>query len=149
MMTSSNGNIFRVTGLLCKEFTGYRWIPHTNDSDAQLWYCIWSAPEWTVELTIVKLMILDAITLAMCYANTLCIDIYKIKMHFIISVLDIKFQFDWLLVRKHGYGHWWKPTMLIRNVPVATLAPLLIWIWNVIITTRSLHFVSKHRSICT
>ena len=27
MMTSSNGNIFRVTGHLCGEFTGQRWIP--------------------------------------------------------------------------------------------------------------------------
>ena len=26
MMTSSNGNIFRVTGPLCGEFTGYQWI---------------------------------------------------------------------------------------------------------------------------
>ena len=34
MMTSSNGNIFRVTGLLCGEFTGHRWIPHTKASDA-------------------------------------------------------------------------------------------------------------------
>ena len=31
MMTSSNGNIFRVTGLLCGEFTGHRWIPLTKD----------------------------------------------------------------------------------------------------------------------
>ena len=28
MMTSSNGNIFRVTGPLCGEFIGHRWIPH-------------------------------------------------------------------------------------------------------------------------
>ena len=28
LMTSSNGNIFRVTGHLCGEFTGHRWIPH-------------------------------------------------------------------------------------------------------------------------
>ena len=28
MMTSSNGNIFRVTSHLCGEFTGSRWIPH-------------------------------------------------------------------------------------------------------------------------
>ena len=28
VMTSSNGNIFRVTGPLCREFTGHRWIPH-------------------------------------------------------------------------------------------------------------------------
>ena len=27
MMTSSNGTIFRVTGPLCGEFTGHRWIP--------------------------------------------------------------------------------------------------------------------------
>ena len=33
-MTSSNGNIFRVTGLLCEEFTGHRWIPRTKASDA-------------------------------------------------------------------------------------------------------------------
>ena len=26
-MTQSNGNIFRVTGPLCGEFTGHRWIP--------------------------------------------------------------------------------------------------------------------------
>ena len=38
MMTSSNGNIFRVTGHLCGEFTGPRWIPHTKASDAELWY---------------------------------------------------------------------------------------------------------------
>ena len=36
MMTSSiNGNIFRVTGSLCGEFTGHRWIPHTKASDAE------------------------------------------------------------------------------------------------------------------
>ena len=27
MMTASNGNIFRVTGPLCREFTGHRWFP--------------------------------------------------------------------------------------------------------------------------
>ena len=30
MMTSSNGNIFRLTGPLCGEFTGPRWIPRTK-----------------------------------------------------------------------------------------------------------------------
>ena len=45
MMTSSNGNIFRITGPLCWEFTGLRWIPYTKDSDAELWYFLWSAPE--------------------------------------------------------------------------------------------------------
>ena len=37
MMTSSNGNIFRVTGHLRGEFTGPWWIPHTKASDAELW----------------------------------------------------------------------------------------------------------------
>ena len=45
MMTSSNGNIFRVTGHLCGEFTGPRWILHTKASDAELWFLLWSAPE--------------------------------------------------------------------------------------------------------
>ena len=37
MMTSSNGNIFRVTGPLCGEFTGSRWISLTKASDAEFW----------------------------------------------------------------------------------------------------------------
>ena len=32
MRASSNGNIFRVTGLLCGEFSGPRWIPLTKAS---------------------------------------------------------------------------------------------------------------------
>ena len=39
MMTSSNGNIFRVTGHLCGGFTGHRWIPCIKANDAELW-CI-------------------------------------------------------------------------------------------------------------
>ena len=34
MMTSSDRNIFRLTGHLCGEFTGQRWIPRTKASDA-------------------------------------------------------------------------------------------------------------------
>ena len=45
MMTSSKGNIFRVTGHLCGEFTGPQWIPRTKASDAELWCFLWSAPE--------------------------------------------------------------------------------------------------------
>ena len=42
MMTPSNGNIFRVTGPLCGEFNGHRWIPLTKASDAELWCLLWS-----------------------------------------------------------------------------------------------------------
>ena len=45
MMTSSNGNIFHVTGPLYGEFTGDRWIPPTKASEAELWCFLWSAPE--------------------------------------------------------------------------------------------------------
>ena len=43
IMTSSNGNIFRVNGHLCREFTGHRWIPRTKASNAELWCFLWSA----------------------------------------------------------------------------------------------------------
>ena len=39
MMTSSNGNIFRVTGHLCG------WIPREKASGAELWCFLWSASE--------------------------------------------------------------------------------------------------------
>ena len=44
MMTSPNGNIFNVTGHLCGEFTGHRWILRTKASGAELWHffiCAW------------------------------------------------------------------------------------------------------------
>ena len=68
MMTSSNGNIFRVTDPLCGKFTGHRWIgefpsqrPVTRSFDD----FFLSASEQTVELTIETLVIWDAIALIM------------------------------------------------------------------------------------
>ena len=49
MMTSSNRNVFRVTGPLCGEFTGRRWFPLRKASDAELWFFLRSAPEQTIE----------------------------------------------------------------------------------------------------
>ena len=65
MMTSPNGNIFRVTGHLCGEFTGPRWIPtqrpvtrsfdvffdlRLNKRLSKQWWCWWfetlSWPLW-------------------------------------------------------------------------------------------------------
>ena len=53
-------NIFRVTGLLCGEFTGHRWTG-TKGSDAELLCVLWSAPEQKVEKTIVTPVIRDAV----------------------------------------------------------------------------------------
>ena len=41
MMTSSNGNIFRVTGLLCGGFTGHRWMPRTKTLTISM-ICAWT-----------------------------------------------------------------------------------------------------------
>ena len=43
MTTSSIGNICRVTGHLCGEFTSHRWSSHTKASDAELWCFLCSA----------------------------------------------------------------------------------------------------------
>ena len=45
MMTSSNRNIFRVTGPLCGEVTGHGRIPLTKASGAELWCFLCSKPE--------------------------------------------------------------------------------------------------------
>ena len=64
MLTSSNGNFFRVTGPLWGEFTGHRWITPTKASDAELW-CFLYAPEQTVEQTVETPVIWNAIVLIM------------------------------------------------------------------------------------
>ena len=46
MMTSSNGDIFRVTGHLCGECNIHRWIPRTRASDAKLWCFLWWINGW-------------------------------------------------------------------------------------------------------
>ena len=75
MMTSSNGNIFRVTGPLWGEFTGHRWIPPTKASDAELWSFLWSAPEQTAEQTVETPVIWDTIALIMTSYNDINISL--------------------------------------------------------------------------
>ena len=65
MVTSSNKNIFRVTGLLWRETTGHRWIPLTKLVMRNLWCFLWYAPEQMVEQTIETPLIWDAIALIM------------------------------------------------------------------------------------
>ena len=62
IVTSSNGNTFRVTGPLPEESTGHRQIPLTRARDAEL-YFLWSAPERMIEQTIDMPVIWDAIAL--------------------------------------------------------------------------------------
>ena len=60
-MTSSNGNIFRVTGPLWGESTGHRWIPLTKASDAELWCFLLSTVAQTTDTPVIW----DAIALIM------------------------------------------------------------------------------------
>ena len=55
MMTSSKGNIRRVTDPLWGESTGQRRIPLTNASDAELWCFLWSTQtaEQKVEMPVI------------------------------------------------------------------------------------------------
>ena len=41
MMMSSNGNIFFVTGPLCREYTGHWWIPRSKANDMFSLICAW------------------------------------------------------------------------------------------------------------
>ena len=63
LMTSSSENIFRVTGPLWGESTGDWWIPLTKARDTELWSFLWSAPEQTLEQTIERPVIWEAIAL--------------------------------------------------------------------------------------
>ena len=67
--TSSNGNIFRVTGPLCGEITVGRWIPLTKASDVELWCFLWSTPEQMFEHTMETPVTWDAIALIMTYST--------------------------------------------------------------------------------
>ena len=51
MMTSSRGNIFRVTGPFFGESTSHQWIPLTEAGDTALRYFLLSASEQTTSVT--------------------------------------------------------------------------------------------------
>ena len=57
------GKYFRGTGPLLGESFGHRWITHTKAGDAELWCCLWYAPEQTTEQTIDMPVIWDDVAL--------------------------------------------------------------------------------------
>ena len=82
-VTSCNGNFFfRVTGLLCGEFTGQRWIPPTKASDVALWCFLWSAPQATAGQTVETSVIGDAIA-------------------------PVMMSLEWVFPSITGTGYWW------------------------------------------
>ena len=89
MMMSSNRNIFCITGLLCREFTGHWWIPRTKASDAELWCFLWSAPEPTVEQTMERWWFEMPLRLLWCHCNGLL----QISTQFGQFTIKVSFQY--------------------------------------------------------
>ena len=63
MMTSSDGNIFRVTDRLWGETTGHWWITPTKASNAELWCVLCCVPEQTPDQTVDMPVIWDTMVL--------------------------------------------------------------------------------------
>ena len=76
MMTSSNGNILRVTGPLWGESIGHQWIPLTKTTDAELWFffiCAWFNSQ----------------------ANSRDAgDLRRHRAHYDVTVLQVQFSYD-------------------------------------------------------
>ena len=94
MMTSSNGSIFRVTGHLCGELTGLRWIPRTMASDADGAFmfsliCVW-INGWV--------------------NNRQAGDLGRYWAHYDVTVMSWLWVFDWQL--------YWKKYFLFRVTPM-------------------------------
>ena len=105
-MTSSNGNIFHVTGHLCGEFTGHRWIPPTKSSDAELWYFIWSAPEQAIEQVFEQ-------------------DLRRRRAH---NDVPASQMFSWNTSRKHIDKHWNTLTNILQTTILS-----LSFLWTFLI----------------
>ena len=80
-MTSSNGNIFHVTGPLCGGFTGHQWIPHAKASDTELWCFLWSVHEQIVVHTIKTPVIWDSDALIMASQQWIKTNSFSLRTH--------------------------------------------------------------------
>ena len=102
-MTLSNGNILRVTDLLCGGFICHRWIPRTKASDAELWWFLWSAPEPTVEQTMETPVFWDTVALIMTslqYVEW----IWWEQSYSRMSIFEVMLTFEMLTVRRQQHS---------------------------------------------
>ena len=96
MMTSSNGNLFRVTGLLCGKCTGHRWIPRTKTIDAELWCFLWSVSEPTFEQTVKTPVIWDPSHQLWRHCNDMTECERKIQYHLTTRAIQKRQRKSWL-----------------------------------------------------
>ena len=114
MMTSSNGSIFRVTGPLCGEFTGSRWIPRTKASDAELFDVFFNLclnkrlskqlPGWWFETPLWSLWRQCngcSHKAPRCYFhNVVCLELWKVQYTNIVlfGITNIFGKYSWVVV---------------------------------------------------
>ena len=115
MMTSSKRIIFRVTGPLCGEFTGHRWIPLTKPSEAGLWSFLYlclnkrlSKPSWGWWLETLSCPLRR-------HSNVLCISTSGHMVSQCIPLLILRSQRPWTNTssnhqgaRRNGFQYIWR-----------------------------------------
>ena len=87
MITSSNGNIFRVNGPLWEESNGNQWIPLTKVSDAELWSFLWPTPEKTVQQAIETPVIWDTtVPIMMIFSQNDIIPWDRLEIYVVVDI---------------------------------------------------------------
>ena len=129
VMTSSNESNFRVTGPLCGEFIGDRWIPHTMASHAELWCILWSSPEQTVEQTI---EIGDLRRHRACYGVTVMITNVFFRWQVSVKSLQVtwsrgKIEFVIPTISEYGEIIWLSHRQVIINIQLDTCLSKVLW----------------------
>ena len=107
MMTSWNGNVFSVTGLLCGEFAGHWWIPLTKASDAELWSFLWST-----------LWINGSVN------NRESGDLRRLRAHYDVIVMSCQLPFNFRndITKQRTQNHKQFPPLAYVN-PITTILP--------------------------
>ena len=124
MMTSSNGNIFRVAGPLCGEFTGHRWLSRTHsvgspsmvDPQWDIWYwgskwnlhtvcwsavgCEWGTTSVYFGITYVCFSLVDFLSLLLSPSTYFKIFYFCQKYHLkdtykILKKFHVGLKFEW------------------------------------------------------
>ena len=125
MMPSSNGNIFSVTGHLCGEFTGQRWITRTKPSDT--------------EVTILWLLKVDlswrtSHDIAASTVYTFCSMLYYFQIRIINTVntpppFFFKFIIIWAFTYGAPAGEWYGRAAGPSDLCGALAAPTGVSLW--------------------
>ena len=154
-MTSSNGNTFRVTGHLCGEFNGPRWIPGTKASDAELcvffdlrlnkrlskqWWGWWFGtplcPLWRHHNGIVFIgcLCVDLVNLCQYKKSRLSWHLGSLDILGCLHTRGLCDIFMSLPLQRYNYPCYciWKPGLRLRMMVTGLLTRLLYCEWTII-----------------